>query len=48
VAWNKERTVVVAHGRTLAEATEAAKTAGVADSLFERVRRPDEIIVGRL
>lgn len=48
VAWNKERTIVLAHGSTLAEASDAAKSVGYPDALFERVRRPDELIVGRL
>ena len=48
VAWNEDETTIVAHARTLPEAIAAAEEAGYPDALFERVRRLDEILVGRL
>jgi hypothetical protein len=44
VAWNRERTQVVAHGRSLAEAHRAAMQAGYANPIFEYVRPPSLFI----
>ena len=44
VAWNKEQTEVLAHGKTLKEAAEAATAAGVSDALFMPVPRLNAFI----
>ena len=46
VAWNKQRTVIVAHGMNFTEVRAAAVTAGHPDAIFQSVRRPDERFVG--
>lgn len=46
VAWDHERTTVLAHGKTLEEASRAAAAVGYPDPLLERVRRTDERIIG--
>ncbi len=38
IAWNHERTRIVASGRTVQEVMNAAKAAGEADSILEKVR----------
>lgn len=48
VAWNKDQTAVIAHGRHVATVRAAAVAAGQREALLERVRRPDEILVGCL
>jgi hypothetical protein len=48
VAWDKSRTHIVAQGATLSEVHAAAAAAGLPDAVFERVRRPDEVLIGRL
>jgi hypothetical protein len=48
VAWNRDQTAIIAHGRTMAAVMEAAREFGEPDALLERVRRPDETLVGRL
>jgi hypothetical protein len=41
VAWNKQRTQIVAHGATMAAVHATATAAGYADAILQRVRRPD-------
>ena len=48
VAWDHERSRIVAHGTTLQEVWNAAAQTGVADPVYERVRRADELILGRV
>jgi len=46
VAWNKQRTEIVAHGRDMATVHRAALAAGHPDAILQRVRRPDERFIG--
>ena len=46
VAWNKQRTEIVAHGKKMADVRAAAIAAGHPDSILQRVRRPDVIFIG--
>ena len=46
VAWNENPSEIVAHGTTLEDVSAAAEANGVHDPLLERVRRPDEILIG--
>lgn len=46
VAWNEDHTQIVGHGESIEEASAAAEQKGVSDPLLERVRRPDEILIG--
>ena len=46
VAWNKEQTEVIAHGRDLASVREAAIAAGHRNAIFERVRQPGVAFIG--
>jgi hypothetical protein len=48
VAWNHDHTAIIAHGKTLADVTNAIDMLGQPQALLERVRRPDEILVGSL
>jgi len=48
VAWDHERSRIVARGSTLQEIWQAAALAGVVDPVYERVRRADELVLGRL
>jgi hypothetical protein len=48
VAWNHDHSAIIAHGKTLAEVTHAIDALGQPEALLERVRRPDEILVGSL
>ncbi|HEY3966670.1 MAG TPA: DUF5678 domain-containing protein [Planctomycetaceae bacterium] len=48
VAWNPERTEIIAHARTFAEVHNAATAASQPNAIFQRVRRLNETIVGRL
>jgi hypothetical protein len=48
VAWNVERTQIIANGRTIAEVHAALRKLGEPGALLERVRRLDELRVGRL
>ena len=47
VAWDHDRSQVMAHGATLQEVWNAAAEAGVVDPVYERVRRPEELVLGR-
>ena len=38
IAWNHEGTRIVASGRTVQEVVDAAKAAGEADPIFQKVR----------
>jgi hypothetical protein len=46
VAWNREQTEIVGHGRTWMEARQAAADAGVTDPVLQKVPRPDAIFIG--
>ncbi len=46
VAWNRERTEIVAHGPTMACVHAAAVAAGHANAVLQRVRRLDERFIG--
>lgn len=46
VAWNKERTEIVAHGPDMAEVYKRAIAAGHNDAVLQKVRRPDTIFIG--
>jgi hypothetical protein len=46
VAWDKQRTVILAHGIHLRSVHDAAESLGHPDASFERVPRTDEIFVG--
>lgn len=46
IAWNKERTKIVSHGREMADVHRAALAAGYKDAILQRVRRPDERFIG--
>lgn len=48
VAWNQDRTEVIAHGSDVAQVRAAAVAAGQPDALLEKVNRPDHIFVGHL
>jgi len=41
VAWDKEQTEIVAHGRDVASVHAAAIAAGHPEAILEKVRRPD-------
>lgn len=47
IAWNADQTEVIASGRDSATVRAAAIAAGQPLALLERVRRPDELCVGR-
>jgi hypothetical protein len=47
VAWNRELTEIVAHGRDLSDVHAAAEAAGHRDAVLEKVRRPCSFI-GRI
>ena len=46
VAWNREQTEIVGHGRTWMEARQAAADAGVSDPVLQKVPRPDVVFIG--
>lgn len=46
VAWNKKRTEIVAHGREMAAVHRSAIALGHPDAILQRVRRPDERLIG--
>ena len=46
VAWNREQTKIVGHGRTWMEARQAAADAGVSDPVLQKVPRPDVVFIG--
>lgn len=46
VAWNRERTKIVAHGREMADVHRSAVAVGHKDAILQRVRRPDERFIG--
>lgn len=46
VAWNKNRTQIVAHGANLRTAHQAAVAAGYPNALLQKVRRPNTIFIG--
>ncbi|MEK6261298.1 MAG: hypothetical protein AABP62_22080 [Planctomycetota bacterium] len=48
VAWNQDRTEIIAHGSDVARVRAAAVAAGQPDALLEKVNRPDHIFVGHL
>ena len=48
VAWNQDRTDIIAHGSDVAQVRAAAVAAGQPDALLEKVNRPDHIFVGHL
>jgi hypothetical protein len=44
VAWNRERSKIIAHGGVLAEVHKAAIEAGHPDAILQKVRRPGSFI----
>jgi hypothetical protein len=48
VAWNPERTQVIAHGPDVTAVRAAAIAAGQPDALLQKVARPDQVFVGTL
>ena len=46
VAWNKQRTQIVAHGADMAAVHAAAVAAGHSNPVLQRVRRPDVHFIG--
>jgi hypothetical protein len=46
VAWNRQRCEIIAHGKTFAEAHDAAAAAGHPNAIFQKVRRPDANFIG--
>jgi hypothetical protein len=46
VAWNENRTEIIAHGETFAEVAAAIDALGKPLALMQRVRRPDEMMIG--
>ena len=46
IAWNKQRTEIVAHGETMASVHAAAIAAGHPDAILQRVRRPAVSFIG--
>jgi hypothetical protein len=46
VAWNRERTDIIAHGKNLSEVHAAAVRAGHLDAILQKVRRPDASFIG--
>lgn len=48
VAWTRDRTRIVAHGRNAGEVRTAALAAGFSDALFQKVPHPDRASIGAL
>lgn len=46
IAWNKERSRIVAHGTEMASVHREAVAAGFPDAILQRVRRPDANFIG--
>jgi hypothetical protein len=46
VAWDRDRTAIVAHGNSLPEVHDAAEFSGHPDATFERVPKLNEVFVG--
>jgi hypothetical protein len=46
VAWNRERSRVIAHGKNVATVRAAAVAAGHANAVLQKVRRPDTFFIG--
>jgi hypothetical protein len=46
VAWNRERTQIIAHGAEMAAVHQAAIDAGYPDAVLQRVRRPELRFIG--
>lgn len=46
IVWNSDETEIVASGKTLAEARQAALDAGQADPLVQKVPKADRLFVG--
>jgi hypothetical protein len=44
VAWNQERTEIVARGDRFSDVLEAATAAGYSDAIFQKVMRPGPFI----
>jgi hypothetical protein len=44
VAWNRERSEIVAHGVRFSDVREAATAAGYPDALFQHVMKPGPFI----
>ena len=48
IAWNAQRTEVIAHGTDVAAVRAAAVAIGQPDALLQKVARPDRAFVGTL
>ena len=46
IAWNRERTQIVAHGRDMASVHATAVAKGHPDAILQRVRRPELGFIG--
>jgi hypothetical protein len=46
VAWNRERTKIVAHGKNVAMVHSEAAAAGHANAILQRVRSPHSSFIG--
>lgn len=46
IAWNEDRTAIIAHGSDVAAVREAAIAAGLPLALLQKVHRPDRMLVG--
>jgi hypothetical protein len=46
VAWNKQRTEIIAHGTEMAAVRAVAIAAGHTDSILQRVRQPNVSFIG--
>jgi hypothetical protein len=46
VAWNNERTMIVAHGPKMVAVNKAALAAGHPDAILQRVRHPNVCFIG--
>jgi hypothetical protein len=46
VAWDRERSRIIAHGKLVAAVRAAATAAGHADAVLQKVRRSDSLFIG--
>jgi hypothetical protein len=46
IAWDRQQTRIVAHGRTFAEVQQAAVAAGERDALFAKAPKADQSGIG--
>ena len=46
VAWNRQQTEIIAHGKDVAAVRATAVAAGHSDAILEKIRRPDTVFIG--